>query len=156
MKNITGLEGKNNAAIAEKLNELLANYQVYYQNLRGFHWNIKGGDFFTLHEKFEELYTVVQVSIDEVAERILTLSAQPMHAYSDFVETSTIREIKNVSDSKGTVEGVLSNLKVLIELEREILVLSGEADDEGTNSLMSDYVSAQEKTVWMLSSFLNK
>lgn len=156
MKNITGLEGKSNMLIAEKLNELLANYQVYYQNLRGFHWNIKGSDFFTLHEKFEELYTVVQVSIDEVAERVLTLSVQPMHAYSDFIKASTIKEMKNVSDSKGTVEGVLNNLKVLIELEREILVVSGEADDEGTNSLMSDYVSAQEKTVWMFSSFLNK
>ncbi len=156
MKNITGLKGESNTIIAEKLNELLANYQVYYQNLRGFHWNIKGSDFFTLHEKFEELYTVTQESIDEIAERILTLATQPMHAYSDFIATSTIKEIKNVSDSKGTVEGVLSNLKVIIELEREILDLSDQADDEGTNSLMSDYITAQEKTVWMLSSFLNK
>lgn len=156
MKNITGLKGESNTVIAEKLNELLANYQVYYQNLRGFHWNIKGNDFFTLHEKFEELYTVTQESIDEIAERILTLATQPMHAYSDFIATSTIKEIKNVSDSKGTVEGVLSNLKVIIELEREILDLSDQADDEGTNSLMSDYITAQEKTVWMLSSFLNK
>lgn len=156
MKNITGLKGESNTVIAEKLNELLANYQVYYQNLRGFHWNIKGNDFFTLHEKFEELYTVTQESIDEIAERILTLATQPMHAYSDFIATSTIKEIKNVSDSKGTVEGVLSNLKVIIELEREILDLSDQADDEGTNSLMSDYITAQEKTVWMLSLFLNK
>ena len=156
MNNITGLEGKSNSAIAEKLNELLANYQVYYQNLRGFHWNIKGSDFFTLHEKFEELYTAAQESIDEVAERILTLDTKPLHAYSDFIEKSTIREMKNISDSKGTVEGVLESLKVLIALEREILDLSGEANDEGTNSLMSDYITAQEKTVWMFSSFLNK
>lgn len=156
MKNITGLEGKSNQVIADKLNELLANYEMYYQNLRGFHWNVKGSDFFTLHEKFEELYTSAQESIDEIAERILTLAAQPIHAYSDFIEISTIKEMKNVSDSKGTVEGVLNNLKVLIELERQILVLSDEAGDEGTNSLMSDYVSAQEKTVWMFTSFLNK
>lgn len=156
MKNITGLQGETNSLIAEKLNQLLANYQVYYQNLRGFHWNIKGSDFFTLHEKFEELYTGAQESIDEIAERILTLSTQPLHAYSDFIATARVKEMKNVSDSKGTVEGVLDNLKILIELEREILNLSGEADDEGTNSLMSDYISAQEKTVWMFSSFLNK
>ena len=100
MESITGLKGKSNAEIAEKLNQLLANYEVYYQNLRGFHWNIKGNDFFVLHEKFEELYNEAQLAIDEVAERILTLGEQPLHTYSDFVETSTIKEYKNLSDSK--------------------------------------------------------
>tara|TARA_B100001109_G_scaffold255767_1_gene260683 strand:- start:7739 stop:8209 length:471 start_codon:yes stop_codon:yes gene_type:complete len=156
MESITGLKGKSNAEIAEKLNQLLANYEVYYQNLRGFHWNIKGNDFFVLHEKFEELYNEAQLAIDEVAERILTLGEQPLHTYSDFVETSTIKEYKNLSDSKSTVEALLESLRILIALEREILSLAGDADDEGTLALMSEYLSAQEKTVWMFASFLNK
>lgn len=156
MEAITGLEGKSNELIAEKLNELLANYQLYYQNLRGFHWNIKGSDFFVLHEKFEELYNSAQVSIDEIAERILTLNAQPLHTYTDYIQKASIKEEKKLSDSKGTVEAVLENLKTLIQLEREILIISDQADDEGTNSLMSDYITAQEKLVWMFASFLKK
>ena len=156
MQEITGLTGKSSTEIAAKLNELLANYQLYYQNIRGFHWNIKGSDFFTLHVKFEELYNAAQLSIDEIAERILTLDAKPLHSYSDYLENSTVKEMKNVSDSKGTVEGVLSNLSIILEIEREILDMSANANDEGTNALMSDYITAQEKLVWMLSSFLKK
>ena len=156
MQEITGLTGKSSTEIAAKLNELLANYQLYYQNIRGFHWNIKGSDFFTLHVKFEELYNAAQLSIDEIAERILTLDAKPLHSYSDYLENSTVKEMKNVSDSKGTVEGVLNNLSIILEIEREILDMSANANDEGTNALMSDYITAQEKLVWMLSSFLKK
>lgn len=154
MQEITGLTGKSSTEIAAKLNELLANYQLYYQNIRGFHWNIKGSDFFTLHVKFEELYNAAQLSIDEIAERILTLDEKPLHSYSDYLENSTVKEMKNVSDSKGTVEGVLNNLSIILEIEREILDMSANANDEGTNALMSDYITAQEKLVWMLSAFL--
>ncbi len=156
MQEITGLTGKSSKEIAAKLNELLANYQLYYQNIRGFHWNIKGNDFFTLHVKFEELYNAAQLSIDEIAERILTLDAKPLHSYSDYLANSTVKEMKNVSDSKGTVEGVLNNLSIILEIEREILDMSANANDEGTNALMSDYITAQEKLIWMLSSFLKK
>lgn len=156
MKNRIGLKEVENKAIAKKLNELLANYQVYYQNLRGFHWNIKGSDFFVLHEKFETLYHSAQSSIDDIAERILTLGEHPLHTYSDFLETARINEAKNVSSSKDTVENVLQNLEELIIIEREILELSSDSNDEGTASLMSDYLSDQEKTTWMFSSFLNQ
>ncbi len=156
MKEITGLKGQSNQEIANKLNELLANYEVYYQNLRGFHWNIKGSEFFVLHEKFEELYVSAQESIDEIAERILTLGTQPLHTYSDFLSHSTVKEAKNLSSAQETVNALLENLRIIIELERAILTLSDNADDEGTNSLMSDYITVQEKTVWMFSSYLNK
>ena len=50
--------------LADKLNILLANYSVFYQNTRGFHWNIKGDTFFELHVKFEELYDDLVIKID--------------------------------------------------------------------------------------------
>ena len=79
MKNLNkiGLDTKKSKMNAEKLNELLANYSIFYQNTRGFHWNIKGDKFFELHVKFEELYNDLKVKIDEVAERILTLGYTP-------------------------------------------------------------------------------
>ena len=80
-KSILGLDRKKSANLVNNLNGLLANFQIYYQNLRGLHWNIKGKNFFELHVKFEEFYTDSQVKIDEVAERILTLQGKPLHTF---------------------------------------------------------------------------
>ncbi len=154
--NIIGLQEDKCKEIADKLNVLLANYSVFYQNTRGSHWNIKGDQFFTLHPKFEELYNSLVLKIDEIAERILTLGATPAHNYSDYLKVSTIQESKEVSDGNRSVEIILNSFKVVIDLQRELLDITAEAGDEGTNSQMSDYITEQEKEVWMYNSYLGK
>lgn len=157
MKNLNaiGLDQEKSKELAEKLNGLLANYSIFYQNTRGYHWNIKGEKFFELHLKFEELYTDLLTKIDEIAERILTLGYAPNHRYSDYREISAVKESPLVSDGMQAVGNILDSFKAIITLQRELLDLSGEADDEGTNALMSDYIREQEKLVWMYSAFLN-
>ncbi|MGB0423820.1 MAG: Dps family protein [Flavobacteriales bacterium] len=154
--NAIGLDSQKAEDLSIKLNELLANYSIFYQNTRGYHWNIKGEKFFELHVKFEELYNDLILKIDEVAERILTLGHTPKHNYSDYRNSSKIKESNHVSDGIQAVEEILSSFQTVIILQRELLTLSADADDEGTNALMSDYISMQEKLVWMYSSFLNK
>ncbi|MFA7327674.1 MAG: DNA starvation/stationary phase protection protein [Candidatus Kapaibacterium sp.] len=156
MKNSIGLDKKKVKVLTDKLNDLLANYQLYYQNLRGFHWNLKGNDFFTLHIKFEELYNAAQLSIDEIAERIVTLEAIPLHTYTDYVKQSTIKEHKNVTTSNDTVSKTVTNLSTLIEKERDALKSADEAGDESTIDLMTQLIAFQEKTIWMLNSFKHK
>jgi starvation-inducible DNA-binding protein len=155
-KNKIGLDIKLTKELSDRLNELLADYQIFYMNARGFHWNIKGDKFFELHVKFEELYNDALLKIDEVAERILTLGYTPLHSFTDYLETSKVKESKNISDGDKAVSLIISGFKVILEIEREILKLSEDANDEGTNSLMSDYIPQQEKLVWMYSSYLNK
>lgn len=151
-----GLNEKASKQLADKLNNLLSNYHLFYQNTRGFHWNITGEKFFELHLKFEELYTDTLLKIDEIAERILTLGYTPTHTFSDYVAQSKIKEAKNVTDGKKAVANILDAFALLLPLERELLRLSAEANDEGTNALMSDYIRQQEKLVWMYSAFLGK
>jgi starvation-inducible DNA-binding protein len=154
--NQIGLESTSTAKLADQLNDLLANYQVFYMNVRGFHWNIRGDKFFELHIKFEELYTDALVKIDEIAERILTLGYTPLHSFSDYIKIASVKEIIHVSDGVKAVESVLSGFKILLIKERALLKLSSETDDEGTNALMSDYIREQEKQVWMYTSFLSR
>lgn len=154
--NSIGLDKEKAKVLAEKLNNLLANYSIFYQNTRGYHWNIKGEKFFELHLKFEELYNDLLLKIDEVAERILTLGHTPQHNYSTYQSTSKIKESVQVSDGIKAVEDILYSFQIIIILQRELLSISSEAGDEGTNALMSDYIRMQEKLVWMYSSFLNK
>ena len=154
--NSIGLESSKAEYLSEKLNELLANYSIFYQNTRGYHWNIKGEKFFELHLKFEELYNDLLLKIDELAERILTLGHSPKHNYSDYRTISKIKESSQVSDGVKAVENILSSFQTIIILQRELLTISSDADDEGTNALMSDYVREQEKLVWMYSDFLRR
>ncbi len=152
--NTIGLDPKESKKLAVKLNDLLANYSVFYQNVRGMHWNIKGEKFFELHVKFEELYNDLIVKIDELAERILTLGCEPEYRYSVYLKKSEIKEVKNTSDGVKDVEEILDSLKVIIAKQRVILEISGEIEDEGTNALMSDYIREQEKLAWMYRAFL--
>ena len=152
--NAIGLHEGSASQLADKLNALLANYQIFYMNVRGYHWNVKGPQFFELHTKFEEFYTDLLVKVDEVAERILTLGHTPVHAYSDYVAMAEIREDKDVQDGEACVRGVLKGYQTLIELQREILALAADADDEGTAAQAGDYIREQEKTVWMLNAYL--
>ncbi|MEA1849868.1 Dps family protein [Chryseobacterium sp. MHB01] len=154
--NIIGLQEDDCQKIAEKLNVLLANYSIFYQNTRGSHWNIKGDQFFTLHPKFEELYNNLVLKIDEIAERILTLGSTPAHNYSDYLKVATIKESLEVNDATKSVENILNSFKVVIDLQRELLDITDQAGDEGTNSQMSDYITEQEKEVWMYNSYLGK
>lgn len=153
--NAIGIDKTKAKHLAEKLNQLLSNYSIFYQNTRGYHWNIKGEKFFELHLKFEELYNDLFLKIDEVAERILTLGDTPHHNYGDYRKTSKIVESDRISDGIVAVREILSAFQIIIILERELLMLSADAGDEGTNALMSDYIRFQEKLVWMYSSFLN-
>lgn len=152
--NSIGLSIEKSGQTAKVLNELLANFQIYYQNLRGIHWNIKGQSFFDLHLKFEELYNDANLKVDLIAERILTLEHTPLHTHEDYIKHSKIRVGENVNESKEAIALILESLKELILIERSILELAADASDEGTVSMMSDFISEQEKTVWMMKSWL--
>ena len=158
MKNTNqiGLDVAKSKSLAEGLNNLLADYMMFYQNTRGLHWNIKGEKFFELHMKYEELYNDLLVKVDEVAERILTLGATPLHTFDDYKKVAKIKSVSNVSDGNEGVQSILEAFETIILRQRELLAISADAEDEGTNALMSDYISEQEKLVWMYSSFLNK
>ncbi|MBX2887354.1 MAG: DNA starvation/stationary phase protection protein [Ferruginibacter sp.] len=153
MKSLSTPKGSNKKKLATMLNELLADYMMFYQNTRGLHWNIKGEKFFELHAKFEELYTNLLVKIDEIGERILTLGEQPYHTFSDFIAYSKIKAVKNVSDARKSAESVINGLEEVLKLQNTILNASAEAGDEGTNALMSDYIAEQEKLLWMYKAY---
>jgi starvation-inducible DNA-binding protein len=154
--NKIGLNEEKSKELASLLNDLLANYSLFYQNVRGYHWNIRGDKFFELHVKFEELYDDLFLKIDEVAERILTLGYTPEHKFTGYEQISQIPESNEGTDGYKAIQEVLEAFKTLLIKQRRLLVLSAEIDDEGTNAQMSDYIREQEKLVWMYSAFLNQ
>lgn len=154
--NSLGLPKKETEILAAELNILLANFQVHYQNLRGLHWNIRGKRFFDLHLKFEELYNDSQLKIDLIAERILTLGGTPLHTFEDYTKNSKLKVGKNIHNDEQAISLILNSLTQLLQIERVILSQSGDINDEGTNSMVSDFIAEQEKTIWMMSAWLEQ
>lgn len=154
--NSIGLSVQDSKEMAEQLNILLSNFQVYYQGLRGLHWNIRGRRFFELHLKFEELYNDAQMKIDMIAERILTLGAHPLHTFEDYLKNNKVPVAKDISKDEDAMNIIVEMITELLKIERVILDKSDEAGDEGTNSMMSDFISEQEKTVWMMKAWLEE
>ncbi len=152
--NSIGLPIKEAEIVAAELNILLANFQVYYQNLRGLHWNIRGKRFFDLHVKFEELYTDSQLKIDLIAERILTLDGIPLHTFADYIKYNKLEVGKNIHNDVKAIQLILDSLSLLLNIERVILKKAGEIEDEGTSSMMGDFIVEQEKTIWMMRAWL--
>ena len=148
--NYLGLKKEEVANTAKALNLLLANYQLYYQNLRNFHWNITGDNFFDLHEKFEELYEDARLKIDEIAERLLTLRLRPMSTMSAYLEAAEIEEAGKILGAKEMVSTILENHRILITNMRTIISRAGEIEDEGTIDMIGGFLSGMEKKSWML------
>jgi hypothetical protein len=158
MKNleILGLEPAKVGNVVKGLNQLLADFQIYYMNLRGLHWNVKGKGFFTLHEKYEELYNDAANKVDEIAERILQLDAIPENRFSEYLKVASIKQDGFQQKGSEGIDIVLGTLKNLIQQERNLIKTAEEANDEVTVAIMDEYLQQQEKTVWMLVSFLSE
>jgi len=140
--------------LIKSLNGLLSNYQIFYQNLRGFHWNIQGREFFELHIKFEELYTDAAIKIDEIAERILTIGGTPLHSFNDYTTNSKIMSATNVHQGEKAVTMLVENLETIVGLERNIKADAEKINDSGTADMISTFIEAQEKTLWMYKAWL--
>jgi starvation-inducible DNA-binding protein len=153
LNNHLGLKATDIKDLTMSLNKLLSDYHIFYQNVRGFHWNVMGSDFFDLHVRFEELYNQLYENIDELAERILTLGYRPLHAYTDFLKNTNHKEITNVKDGKECVANVIDGLGMLIVVHREIVKKADETDDIATADMLTKFVGDLEKRLWMFTMF---
>ncbi|WP_124981377.1 Dps family protein [Nonlabens xiamenensis] len=135
---------------SKELNVLLADYHLYYQKLRNYHWNIVGRSFFDLHEKFEEMYDDAVLKIDEIAERILTLRYQPTSNYSDYLKISNIKETKSELSDVEMVNHLLEDHGHILSQMSKVVEAAGECEDEGTIDLIGAYIRELETTSWML------
>ena len=143
MKSPIGLDTVQSQALAAELNRLLASYQILYMNVRGFHWNIRGNQFFELHLKFEEIYNDLLLKVDALAERILTLDGVPCTA-SATTSRCPPSPSRRGCDGRACVESLLESFRELLVAQRRILRQAAEAGDEGTASILSDYAAAGE------------
>ncbi|MGG8494961.1 Dps family protein [Tenacibaculum sp. TC6] len=151
--NYLNISKEHTLPVAKELNQLLADYHIYYQKLRNFHWNIVGKNFFELHGKFEEMYIDARVKIDEIAERILTLQYHPISRYSKYLKMASISEETPFQTDTDMVYILLNDHKILLSQMKNVIKKAEEAEDEGTIDMIGGYVKQLEKVSWMLNAW---
>lgn len=142
--------------ITQALNDLLANYSIHYQKLRNYHWNVKGADFFDLHEQFEQQYTEALRNIDDVAERIRIFGKTPLSTLKEYLEAAEIKETGSQLSSELMVRELLSDYRILLQYMFNVVEVAVRHSDSGTEEMVKVFINQLENHHWMLSSFMSK
>lgn len=143
-------------ALVKELNLLLANYELYNQKLKNYHWNIKGRNFFDIHKLFEEMYSEAHVQIDQIAERVRILKSKPLSTLKQYLESAEITEIENFVNDRHAIEAIVHDHYILLRNMRRILRNAEAAGDEGTTDLVGGIMRYIEKKSWMLDSWIEQ
>ena len=138
------------------LNKQIANWSVLYTKLHNYHWYVKGGQFFTLHVKFEEFYNEAGLHVDELAERLLAIGGKPAATMKEYLEISSIKEATGNETADEMVESVINDFSIIIGELKEGMSYAGEMNDETTGDMLLAIHSGLEKHVWMLTAFLGR
>ncbi len=138
------------------LNGLVADFTVFYQKLRHYHWNVKGERFFELHLKFEEIYTQVGDVIDQIAERIVGLEGTPLHTLAHMLDESVISEDPEVPDGAVMVARIVDDIVKLNNKLKEAIAAAEAINDRTTFNLLDGIHDGLEGHLWMLKAWQGK
>ncbi|WP_128894907.1 Dps family protein [Longirhabdus pacifica] len=142
--------------LIEIVNKQVANWSVLYMKLHNFHWFVKGPAFYTLHDKFEELYTEGATYIDDLAERLLALKGKPVATMREALEMSSIQEAEGNESAEQMVQCIKDDFDTMIEELKAGIEIAGELGDEATGDMLLAIYQSLEKHNWMFTSFLGK
>ncbi|MBB5148143.1 MULTISPECIES: Dps family protein [Ureibacillus] len=146
----------SNDKLIAQLNELVSTYSVLYTKLHNYHWYVTGPSFFTLHEKFEELYNEITANLDEVAERILTKGGKPVATLKEHLELSRVQEASGSEKSEEMVQTIIDDFQSTMKLIKEAMEEAANQGDDRTEDMLNATFQSLEKHTWMLSAFLGK
>ncbi len=150
-----GFEKEEARETVERLNELLANYQMHFHKLQAFHWNIKGRDFFELHDQFERMYRRAFENIDDIAERIRVFNFTPYSTLREYMDNAEIGEVRKPVNGEQMVRFILDDCETLLSHMIDVVNVATANGDIGTFDLMNGFIKHLEKDHWMLTSWLS-
>lgn len=146
----TGLDAKTRDTVAAGLSKLLADTYAVYLKTHGYHWNVRGPNFASLHALFMDQYTEMWTAIDSVAERIRALGQLAPQGYAAFGNLTAVKDGDPEQSAEAMVEELMKDQETIVATARALLPAAQDAGDEVTASLLSDRLTAHEKHAWML------
>ena len=139
--------------VVKELNQQVANWTVAYTKLHNFHWYVKGPNFFSLHEKFEELYNEASQYVDDLAERILAIGGNPVGTLKESLEISIVDEAGKITHEQ-MVEAFSNDLTHISEQLVKSIEVVGEVGDDVSEDMFIGMKNSVDKHNWMFKSYL--
>ncbi len=157
MKLNIGISEKNLKNSADLLSKCLANEMTLYIKTRKFHWNVSGESFMELHKLFEKQYSLLEESIDEIAERIGKLGHRTIGTMQEFSKLSSIKENpgKYISSKDMIAELLIDHQTVITSLRKGIDEAADKNKDAGTADFLTGLMEQHETIAWTLRRYLN-
>jgi starvation-inducible DNA-binding protein len=151
-----GIKARNSAAVAQSLNQLLADEHVLYIKTRNAHWNVEGPDFLNMHRFFEEQYKQLEELIDDIAERIRTIGHYAEAKLASFLkETHLSEDSREKNNSAGFIKSLLQDHEsIIIHLRENIDTYTDEWGDAGSGDFITTLMEKHEKMACMLRAHL--
>jgi len=149
-----GINTRDRAAIADGLSHLLADSYSLYLKTHGFHWNVTGPMFNTLHLMFMDQYTEIWNALDLIAERIRALGFPAPASYSQFVRLSSIAEETGTPTADEMIRQLIAGQESVVRTARRLFPTVDKASDEPTADLLTQRMQIHEKNAWMLRSLI--
>jgi starvation-inducible DNA-binding protein len=141
-------------ACAEALSKVLADTYFLYFKTHNYHWNVVGPKFRALHEIFDEQYTDLWKSLDEIAERIRALGSQAPGTYAKLHALAAIKENEKIPGADDMLRELIADNETVTRTIRSALAAAQEAGDEASAGLLADRLATHEKQLWMMNSML--
>ena len=149
-----GLSETQRRTIADGLSRVLADSTVLYAKTHGFHWNVTGPMFNTLHLMFMGQYTELWTALDVIAERIRALGFPAPYGASVISKLSSIAESEGVPAAMAMVRELVEGHEAVARTIRAVFLEADEANDQPSADLLTQRLQIHEKTAWMLRSLL--
>ena len=150
----TGIKTEDRKNIVTGLNRFLADTYTLYLKTHGYHWNVTGPMFDSLHSMFMTQYTELWTAIDEIAERIRALGEYAPAGYQEFSKLSSIKDDAAVPRATEMITKLVEGHESVIRTARETFPAAEAAEDQVTMDLLTQRLQVHEKTAWMLRSLL--
>ena len=149
-----GINDQQRKEICEGLGRVLADTHALYSKTHGFHWNVTGPMFHSLHLLFEQQYTELATAVDTIAERIRALGDKAPGSYAAFARLSSVKDAEGEPDATEMLKTLTADHRIVAERANKVLKLAAGHEDEGTAAIASERIEIHEKAAWMLSAHL--
>lgn len=150
----TGLTKAERADVAGELTKVLADSFAVYLKTHGYHWNVRGPEFFSFHNLLEQQYRDIWAALDDIAERIRAVGVLAPQSFSGFGNLTSIKDGDPEKEATAMLKELMQDHETLIATARKALEVADEAGDEASADLITQRLGAHEKFAWMLRSTL--
>ena len=143
---------------AAMTNHIISNQAILHVKLHQYHWYVKGPHFFSLHEKFEDLYDENAKYYDEIAERLIASGAKPASTTEEYMKYGLVSESPKDKylSAEEMVENLVEDYRITRDLTLRTIRLAQKEEDDVLEDTMIGYKNYLDKTIWMLQAFLGK